>query len=570
MAKTFTLASAAGLFLVGTLAGKGAFAAANASFEDPHFSGSGKCVLCHDNLADNQGNDISIVKAWSTTMMANATRDPYWRAKVASELHRNPGLSSEINDKCSRCHAPMANESAKKDGAAVEIFGSGFLDPTNAYYNHALDGVSCTLCHQIADDGNLGTLAGSSGNFTIVQKATRADRPAYGQYSNPLTGPMRNNVQYTPQQGVHTSQSKMCGVCHDLKTPFVDANGDVASTTPESEFPEQMAYSEWNNSDYKVGGAKEKSCQDCHMPTVQGSVKIANRPQMVGPRPDFARHSFYGANTTMMDILDKNKASLEVTATGFDQSIQATRSFLQSAASISVESKNFVGNTLQVKLKITNHSGHKLPSGYPSRRVFIHFKVTDKTGQMLFESGKLNVDGSISGVATDADPSAYEPHYDRITSADQVQVYEPIMQNTDGNVTHTLLRAASYIKDNRLTPAGFDKSAAPGDVAVKGAASADANFDQGSDTIEYFVDTGLEREVNITAELIYQTLSYGHLQDMFTDAASVPEVSSFKTQFEAASIRSEKIDSASATTITDDAMCFPVKAPNGKLAMICL
>jgi hypothetical protein len=41
-------------------------------------------------------------------MMANATRDPFWQAKVRSELNRTPELSQAINDKCSRCHAPMA------------------------------------------------------------------------------------------------------------------------------------------------------------------------------------------------------------------------------------------------------------------------------------------------------------------------------------------------------------------------------------------------------------------------------------------------------------------------------
>ncbi len=54
--------------------------------------------------------------------------------------------------------------------------------------------------------------------------------------------------------------------------------------------------------------------------------------------------------------------------------------------------------------------------------------------------------------------------YDQITQADQVQVYEPIIHNTDGDVTHTLLRASGYIKDNRLLPAGFDKTTASSDI----------------------------------------------------------------------------------------------------------
>lgn len=64
-----------------------------------------------------------------------------------------------------------------------------------------------------------------------------------------------------------------------------------------------------------------------------------------------------------------------------------------------------------------------------------------------------------------------EPHYDLITSADQVQIYESVLGNTDGNVTQTLLRAVEYLKDNRQTPAGFDKNRIPDNVAVEGTAA---------------------------------------------------------------------------------------------------
>jgi len=64
--------------------------AENDNFTTSHFSGSGNCAMCHDGLTDTSGDNVSIVRDWETSMMANATKDPFWRAKVATELKRNP------------------------------------------------------------------------------------------------------------------------------------------------------------------------------------------------------------------------------------------------------------------------------------------------------------------------------------------------------------------------------------------------------------------------------------------------------------------------------------------------
>lgn len=529
-----------------------AIAESNPNFIGTHFSGSGNCSQCHDGLSDSQGNDLSIVKNWSTSMMANSTRDPYWRAKVASELHRNPQLSDEINDKCSRCHAPMANDAMKKENIPLEILDNGMLNPSHAYYNQALDGVSCTACHQISDNGLLGSLEGFSGKYSILTYSNLVDRPIYGQYSNPVANPMMNQVSFTPQHGAHMSDSAVCATCHNLKTPFVDSNGALASTSPESEFPEQMVYTEWENSAFKKGGAQEKSCQNCHMPKVSDDVKISTRPKNLGPRSNFAQHTFLGANTTMMDILNKNRDELGVKATGFESAIVKTREMLKTSATIEIKSTEIVNQQLKVVLRITNHIGHKFPTSFPSRRAFIYFQVKDSQEKILFESGKMNANGSIVGNAGDDDSSTYEPHYEIIDSEKQVQIYEPIMQDTDGKVTHTLLRAASYVKDNRIPPSGFDKATVPRDVAVKGAAFTDENFNLGQDTITYLVDVGNKTNLVVTAELLYQTLSYGHIQDMLKDAAQVQEVATFKRYFETANIRSELISRAS-NQIADNA-----------------
>ncbi len=71
--------------------------AENDNFTTSHFSGSGNCAMCHDGLTDTSGENVSIVRDWGSSMMANATKDPFWRAKVATELKRNPDLS--VSDK---------------------------------------------------------------------------------------------------------------------------------------------------------------------------------------------------------------------------------------------------------------------------------------------------------------------------------------------------------------------------------------------------------------------------------------------------------------------------------------
>jgi hypothetical protein len=269
-------------------------------FNTPFFAGSGICAQCHNDLTDEKGNDVSIETAWKTSMMANATRDPFWQAKVKSELNRTPQLAKVIQDKCTRCHAPMANETARKNKDSVQaIFGDGLLNSHNPYYDLSSSGVSCSLCHQISPNAPFGTVAGYSGNFAIDVATTKKDRPIYGPYKEVFTQPMRNFVSFTPTFSEHIKSSELCASCHDLSTPYTDENGTVLSTNTEDEFPEQMPYSEWKHSQF----SGTKSCQQCHMERSNGVV-IASRPGNTVKRDDFAQHSFLGANRLMLKILE--------------------------------------------------------------------------------------------------------------------------------------------------------------------------------------------------------------------------------------------------------------------------
>jgi hypothetical protein len=512
--------------------------AGDPAFITSHFSGSQNCAMCHNGIVDNQSKDVSIVTDWSSTMMANSSRDPFWRAKVRSEMSRHPELQTVINDKCSKCHAPMANAQAKKDGSSASqtIFDGGILDVGHAKHDAAMDGVSCTLCHQIPATPALGTLATMSGNYAINDSKT-----IYGPYGGPgdtalFTMPMIMHTGYTPTYGAQIKESKLCASCHNLKTPYVDQNGTILSTTPESEFPEQTPYMEWEQSSY-VG---QKSCQGCHMSRTDG-VKISTMG-MSGLRNNFAIHDLVGANKLMLDILGNNKNQLGVLSNNFAETLSKTDAMLKSAATLTVAEQRSTPNALDFTLRINSTTGHKLPTSYPSRRAVVHVSVTDAQNQIVWESGKVRADGSIVGVDADENGASFEPHYDQISAEDQVQVYEAIMGNDQGEVTYTLLRGKEYLKDNRILPPGFNKASAPADVRVAGAAASDSNFIGGSDQISYQIGGLPVGNYTVKAELVYQTLSHAYAEDLFSDTAT-PEVVDFKTMFDASSQKSSVIAS---------------------------
>ena len=477
------------------------------SFTSLHFSGSQNCAQCHDGISDSSGKDVSIVKAWKSTMMGNAAIDPLYLAKVASEVKRNPDFKDVIEKKCSRCHMPMAHVEAGFAGDPIAMFDEGFLNPDNSHYNEAKDGVSCTLCHQIEDTPELGTENGFSGNFTIADNLS-TDRKTYGPYTAPRAQPMINSVEFTPTYSAHTKDSKLCASCHNLDTPVIDAQGNLSNLT----FPEQAVYTEWEFSDFNT----TKSCQDCHMPKTDGSVVISTRGGNLQARSPFLQHQFIGANTYMLDIIKNNRTKLGAVAdaASFDTTINNTRDFLQAAADVTIITTDFTNDTLEFSVLVRNHSGHKFPTSLPSRRAWLHVKVTNAANQTVFESGAFNSNGEIIGVDDNSD--GYEQHYEKIDEASEVQVYEPIMADTDNKLTYTFMQASKYLKDNRILPKGY-KSNTPANAQAYGEALNDNDFIGGSDTVAYEVSGLPVADYSITVTLLYQTMSYGFAQDLYKD-----------------------------------------------------
>jgi len=540
---------------------------ADATFDGQHFSGSGVCAECHDDdenaidplmvvNEDSGPRDVSINRAWRTSIMANSTRDPYWHAVVASELRRFPMLADEINDTCTRCHAPMANDFAKKENLPLQVFDSGSvetgdfvqgiysMDSTNEMYNHAMDGVSCTLCHQMADDGNLGTDIGMSGGWVVNEFPieNKSDRPAYGQYADPSFAYMQEQSGYLAQYGAHISSSETCGSCHNLQTNPVDKDGNPVPGV--SHFAEQMVYTEWQNSIFDDAGSEPRSCQSCHMPKVNEPITFATAGG-AEPRNDFAEHTFLGANTVMQDMLKNFKTELgvdaDITDEDFDESIARNREFLKTSASIELTEQGIVDDVMSVDVTLTNLSGHKFPTGYHTRRAYLHVLVVDATGMLVYENGLINADGSIQGVLEDSSQDSYETHYDVITSPTQVQVYQAITGDAEGNQTHSLLTATQFLKDNRLTPLGFDKNAVSDDIGVYGDARYDQDFNNGKDTVTYQIPATGTAPYSVLVELRYQPMSFGALQTLFAESDKLDQVDMFRTIYDATTLRDEVI-----------------------------
>ena len=98
------------------------------------------------------------------------------------------------------------------------------------------------------------------------------------------------------------------------------------------------------------------------------------------------------------------------------------------------------------------------------------------------------------------------------------------MGDVDSAVTTTLLRGAVYLKDNRLVPAGFDKTAVSADIAVYGAAAQDVDFVGGSDQIRYQIDLGdATGPFIVRAELLYQSIGYRWAQNLNRFEAPEPQ-----------------------------------------------
>ena len=424
----------------------------------------GQCHLVDDTtqvLHDATGANDAPVLLWRSSLMALAARDPYYLAVFAEELARTSNKAA-VNATCVRCHGPAGAEESNNTLTFDDMTaGSGSAAIL------ARGGVTCTLCHQI-DPSNLGDESSFTGKFVV-----KYGRKIYGRYSDPMTNPMMLIVNYTPTLGDHIESSTLCATCHTVQI------GNIL---------EQATYLEWRSSKY----TPMQPCQSCHVPTVDSanqaiSTPVASFPSGLGPRSPFGKHVFVGGNSYVLsllaDAIDWSGASIpaaEVTA-----SAARDDAHLQTAAKLTITDAHREADTLVVTVHVDNLTGHKLPTGSPSRRMWLHVTAGS------FESG--------------APPVTAQQHRDVIDAPDQAQIWEAILVDSAGSPTHRALDAARYSKDDRILPQGFAPSTLDAPRTKPIGADGDASFVPGSDEVTYRI-TGAPAGTTVAVELLFEAI----------------------------------------------------------------
>ncbi len=487
------------------------------------FATAATCVPCHQNIKDSRGMEYAPARRWRASMMANSARDPYFGASLAIELEKSPQYAREIEEKCATCHTPMARYSALARGHSISLVGDqSIYDSQHPDHLLAMDGVSCTVCHQIPPlrEANVRV----SGDLAIDLTTPYGNRPLYGPFpmSRQSISIMAGGSGYEPVESQHLRQSSLCATCHELYLHFIQADGSLSQG--KETFPEQTPYSEWLHSEY----LDQQSCQDCHLTRAEEALPIShitsqNRYQGI------SLHNFLGGNVYMLTMLNNFAGELGVEAdtSHFRDVIAETMDFLNSrTARLEILNPQIQDGILTFELSVSNLSGHKFPTGFPSRRAWLHIIVTDAKGKIIFESGGFDRQGMILENDNDLDPARFEPHYERITSPQEVQIYENIMHNVQEEVTTVQLHAAGYLKDNRLLPLGFDKAGVPAHIRVVGEALNDNNFVAGGDSLTVQVDVSqAELPLQLRGEFLYQTIGYRWAKNVI--AASSPLATTF-------------------------------------------
>ncbi len=432
----------------------------------------GICFQCHETQPSPGNHVTTIFSDWQGSMMAHSARDPIFFAALAVANKYND-VAGEF---CIRCHSPtgwLAGHSKNPDG--IDLFGSDF------------DGVQCDYCHRSAHplfpDSTVPVTNQIPGFGNGMHAVQEQPLPRRGPYSDATGG---HDVLFDSFQRT----GELCGVCHNVSNPYYTA--DAPTRSPHEYGPIERTYSEWVLSWYATQG-DAGTCQGCHMTRSAGyGCTLSFAPE----RSDLAQHDLTGGNTFVPDILPlfwQNLDTLRLQA-----GKQRATATLQRAADFAVVAGHS-GDSVLAQVRITNLTGHKLPTGYPEgRRMWINLTAFNLAGDTVFQSGRYDTSTGVLG--QDNQLKIYEMKHGLTDSIAQVYNVPP------GPSFHFILNDTIFF-DNRIPPRGFSNAEFQQHLAEPvGYAYAD---DQYWDITQYVLPMSA---ATVQAKVYYQTASKEYIE----------------------------------------------------------
>jgi fibronectin type 3 domain-containing protein len=321
-------------------------------------------------------------------------------------------------------------------------------------------------------------------------------------YSCQSVSPEHSTIKYPnmpPAKGF-IQTSEFCGACHGMNIPVMN-NG----------MPVQRTYTEWKYSAFGGEGPDHKSCQDCHMPRlsheyndeIPGSFNADPYGEPGGwpyskPRTNTAVHKLAGANRGLPKMMKAlyPEADFEViggaeggggvwVGTGndtrifpgmlsnrdsmFERNRRNTEISLQDGVEVQISQAPVQSGTAtdgsgiyEVKVKVTNNTGHLLPSGFAAgRRMWVNLAVSDAAG-VVYRSGYY--DQASARLFTDATMAGLNRSLSNVIDAttpaqNAVMIYERVTGTCDDTVSSCTpsfgVLNDFILFDNRIPPMGF-------------------------------------------------------------------------------------------------------------------
>ncbi len=415
------------------------------------FVSSVTCKYCHELQPD--ASKTQIYAPWQGSMMAQAARDPIFYACLAI-ANQDAAFAGDL---CLRCHTPpawLAGRSEPTDGSAL-------IDVDR-------DGVNCSTCHRMVDPV---LKPGSPYPDDVILDSINPlpSSPGGGNYI--MDPEDRRRGPFNDGQPAHLwlhspfhETSELCATCHDVSNPVYERQSDDTYTLTNVEeehptgdkydmFPLERTYSEWLHSTFAQGGIDMKgrfggnkivvgTCQDCHMPDITGQGCVFEDTPL---RENLPSHVFAGGNAWVQDMILNLYPNDGLNPAYLEAGKAAAVSMLQRASTLEVTQ---AGN--HIRTRLTNETGHKLPSGYPEgRRIWVNVEFYDSDRNLIEDRG----------------------HYDFETAdliTHNTKVYE-ILMGIDETVSKSLNAPVGegfhfvlnnvVLKDNRIPPRGFTNEA---------------------------------------------------------------------------------------------------------------